>query len=298
MKKILIIGSTVLDILIHVKKLPQTSEDIHTKSERLSIGGCAYNVSNIIHHFQVPYTLFSPVGQGIYGAYVKEQLQLRQTHIYPLHPQGNNGCCYCFIEEDGERTFVVNRGVEYQFKKEWFDEIPVQEYEMAYLCGLELEEESGQLLIDFLKKAQFKYLFFAPGSRILHLPFSLLKQCFALSPILHLNHEEALAYTNCTTIEQAAFKLKELTHNIVIITLGKKGCLYLDEKIHLIPTQPVKQVDTVGAGDSHIGAIMANISLGKSFIEAIEIANKICAKIVQTNGTQLTDQEFKEALDQ
>lgn len=296
MKKIMVIGSTVLDILIHVEQLPKSNEDIHTLSEKLSLGGCAYNVSNIIHHFHVPYTLFSPVGNGIYGDFVKENLAKRKAHVYPLHPQGNNGCCYCFIEADGERTFVVNRGAEYIFEKEWLDEFDASEYDMVYLCGLELEEVSGPLLVDFIRKSQFEYFFFAPGSRIMHLPQSLLQQCFDLHPLLHLNSEEALAYTQSDSPEEAAIKLNALTQRPVIITLGKKGCLYYDGSITIIPTQPVKQVDTVGAGDSHIGAVMANIAMGKSFEEAIQMANKICSKIVQTNGTQLTEEEFREAL--
>ena len=54
MKQVLVIGSTVTDVIIHVDHLPKTSEDIHVIGQTMSLGGCAYNVSDMIRHFQVP----------------------------------------------------------------------------------------------------------------------------------------------------------------------------------------------------------------------------------------------------
>ncbi len=47
----------------------------------MSLGGCAYNVSEILRQSGVPYTLFSPVGTGIYGNYVREHLNRKQIPI-------------------------------------------------------------------------------------------------------------------------------------------------------------------------------------------------------------------------
>ena len=53
MKKTLIIGSTVLDIIINIEKLPATTEDCHINGQTMSIGGCAFNVQNIINLLQI-----------------------------------------------------------------------------------------------------------------------------------------------------------------------------------------------------------------------------------------------------
>ena len=76
MKKALIIGSTVVDVIVNlVDSLPTTGEDVHVRSQHMSLGGCAYNVSDSIRHFQIPYILFSPVGTGVYGYFVREELK-------------------------------------------------------------------------------------------------------------------------------------------------------------------------------------------------------------------------------
>ena len=72
--EILVIGSTVADVIVNVDVLPATAQDIHVKSQTVSLGGCAYNVSAMIDLFGVPYTLFSPVGKGVYGDFVRKEL--------------------------------------------------------------------------------------------------------------------------------------------------------------------------------------------------------------------------------
>ena len=71
MKQALIIGSTVADVTVRLPHLPVTGEDVIVESQSMSLGGCAYNVSEILRQSGVPYTLFSPVGTGIYGNYVR-----------------------------------------------------------------------------------------------------------------------------------------------------------------------------------------------------------------------------------
>lgn len=95
MKQALIIGSTVADVTVRLPHLPVTGEDVIVESQSMSLGGCAYNVSEILRQSGVPYTLFSPVGTGIYGNYVREHLKRKQIPILIPAPAADNGCCYC-----------------------------------------------------------------------------------------------------------------------------------------------------------------------------------------------------------
>ena len=53
MKKVLVIGSTVADIIIRLNKLPTTGET-SMRGQKMSLGGCAFNVSQAIDYFGVP----------------------------------------------------------------------------------------------------------------------------------------------------------------------------------------------------------------------------------------------------
>ena len=223
MKQVLVIGSTVTDVIIHVDHLPKTGEDVHVIRQTMSLGGCAYNVSDMIRHFQVPYTLFSPVGTGVYGHFVRESLTEKGVRSPIPTPEQENGCCYCYVEASGERTFVCHRGAEYRFRPEWFEQLDTDAIDSAYICGLEIEEPTGTHIVRFLEEHPALQVYFAPGPRILLLSPEILSRIFALSPILHLNGTEALEYTRKPSIEEAAHTLYEKTGNSVIITLGEQG---------------------------------------------------------------------------
>lgn len=294
MKKILVIGSTVVDIIVELmERLPRTGEDVHVRRQQMSLGGCAYNVSDSVRHFQVPYILFSPVGTGIYGYYVREELKKRGISSPIPSPNLDNGCCYCFVESSGERTFVSYHGAEYLFRREWFDLIDTEEIDSVYICGLEIEETTGSVIVEFLEKNPQLKIFFAPGPRLTVIDPELVQRIYRLSPILHLNENEALEVTGASSLSESALCLYEKTQNAVIITLGERGCYYYDgSKEEIIPAVKSRQIDTIGAGDSHIGSVIACLKLGQPLPAAIANANKVAAAVVENSSAILPDEEF------
>ena len=67
--KVLVIGSSVCDVVINVNKIPKRGEDEHILSQSFQVGGCAFNVVSQLQFFDIPFDLFSPIGKGIYGTY-------------------------------------------------------------------------------------------------------------------------------------------------------------------------------------------------------------------------------------
>ncbi len=293
-KQVLVIGSTVTDVILHVDHLPGTGEDVHVIRQTMSLGGCAYNVSHMIRHFQVPCILFSPVGTGIYGQFVRDALAEKGIKSPIPTPDQENGCCYCFVEASGERTFVCHRGAEYQFRPEWFRLLHTDTIDSVYLCGLELEESTGHHIVRFLEEHPKLRIYFAPGPRIQMLSREILRRIFALSPVLHLNETEALGYTGKNSTKDAAHALHEMTRNAVIVTLGARGaCCETDTGTAYIPGIKAVQADTIGAGDSHMGTVIARSKQGASLEDAIRDANRIAAAVVETNGALLSKETFE-----
>lgn len=293
MKQILIIGSTALDIIIQIPHLPVTGEDIHVTSQTFSLGGCAYNASDILRLWDVPYILCSPVGEGVYADIVRDKLQKKGIPISISVAGADNGCCYCMVEESGERTFISHHGVEYSFQKSWIETIDMEQVDSVYICGLEIEETGGNEIIDFLEEHQEFTIFFATGPRICKIDAKKMERIFQLSPIIHLNEGEATSYTQTNSVEEAARVLYERTRNAVIITCGERGAYLMEQgKGTYISGYEAKVVDTIGAGDSHIGAVMAGYQQGKKISDAVKIANKVSAAVVGVKGANLPDAPF------
>ncbi len=297
MKKVLVIGSTVADIIINVDYLPTTAQDIHIKSQTMALGGCAYNVSDMIRHFEVPYTLFSPVGTGLYGDFVRNRLAVKGIASPMPTPNQANGCCYCFVEESGERTFIVEHGAEYLFYKEWFDQLKTEKLSGVYICGLEIEDKTGGTIVDFLEAHPNLPVFYGPGPRLKMIPEDLMQRIFALRPVVHLNEDEVCRYTGCDSIEEAAKALFSKTRNTVIVTNGENGAFFYDGEdfIHVPPVPAESVVDTIGAGDAHMGAVIAGLARGESLYDSIYKANAAAALVVSRKGGTVTDEDFKSA---
>lgn len=294
MKKILVIGSTVVDMIINVDCLPTTKADIHISSQTASMGGCAYNVSDTIRNFGTPNVLFSPVGTGIYGDFVRNGLK-KKGLISPIPPVDmDNGCCYCFVEESGERTFVSYHGAEYLIRTEWLESIDVNEVHSVYICGLEIEESTGENIVKWLEKHPQLPVFFAPGPRIMRIKEELLQRIYKLHPIMHLNDDEIKEYFSTDDVKYAMDKMYRMTENTVITTLGENGAAWYDgnEFGHADAVKVENVVDTIGAGDSHVGAVMACLYEGKTLPQAIAAANKVAAAVVSVKGALLTKEEF------
>ena len=136
MNKLLFIGSTVVDVIINIDHLPRTCEDVNVYGQELAMGGCAFNAYSMARRFGAPCQLFSPVGAGIYGDYVQAHLDREEIRVPIPRPEKENGCCYCFVEPNGERTFVSYHGAEYLFEKGWFDALNASEIGGAYFCGI------------------------------------------------------------------------------------------------------------------------------------------------------------------
>ncbi len=293
MKKILVIGSTVVDVIININYLPGTAGDIHVKSQQFSLGGCAFNVADTINNFEAEHILFSPIGTGIYGDFVREEFRKINRKSPIETPDMDNGCCYCFVEDSGERTFVSYHGAEYLIYEKWLKEINMQEILSVYICGLEIEDKTGEEITRFLEGHKEKEIFFAPGPRITSINEELLDRLFCLNPILHLNEAELFDYTKETDLKTALIALYNRTNNTIITTLSDKGACYFNgQDIITIKGHKQEQIDTIGAGDAHIGAIMACLAKGDDLDEAINKANTVAAKVVTVNGALLEKEVF------
>lgn len=297
MKRLLFIGSTVADVMIRTPRLPLTGEDVHIASQQVSLGGCAYNAYHTAHLTGLAAcTLFSPVGSGIWGEWVRHALRQRRVSTAVPPVDAPNGCCYCLVEPDGERTFLCEHGAEYRFQPEWFDDLH-EVYDGVYVCGLEIEEPTGHVILDWLEKHPPRRLYFAPGPRILHIPPEKMARLMVLGAVFHLNEAEICHFTRQDDASRAAAMVQELTGSDVIVTLGERGALIRQgSEDACVPGYPAKVVDTIGAGDAHIGAVMAGEASGLSLREAVRRANLISAAVVSQPGAELTPEAFDDLI--
>lgn len=319
--KTLVLGAAIVDIIMKISKLPKSGEDVLCTERKVTVGGCAYNVANILRGFNVDHDLFVPIGSGMYADIIRKTLIEDGYDVLISDPEMDNGYCLCLVEDDGERTFITVKGIEGVNKKEWFNSLNMSEYENIYVAGYQVCEDKHDIIADWLIDQKGKNIFFAPGPVINDIDKNTMKKIFSTNPILHLNEKEALDFIKKDNVKDSILSLYELTKNIVFVTVGERGTvLYDGQEIVHIKGESVNVVDTIGAGDSHIGAIISAYSLGISkdeflidsndtfsegsngshlddnlrynFVDGCKLANKVAAEVVQIQGARLSKECF------
>lgn len=290
--KILVIGATVIDLLVHVDNLPQTGEDVYGELENTLVGGCAYNVQQVIDQFGLNNDLLTPVGAGPYAQMVKRKFAEQQIPILIEDENQDNGWNISFVEHDGERTFLSIPGIEINWQDKWFEHIDVAAYEYIYIAGYELEGPSGEVIVRQIieHKSSEAKIIFDPSPRANFINKEILDEIMKAGTIIHCNKSELFSMAPAASVEEAAMTLFKITEEPVVITLGDKGTAYYDgSNFGYVPAEKVEVVDTIGAGDSHTGAFISGLASGLTIQEACQLGSKVAAKIVQQSGGTFSD---------
>lgn len=293
MKRLLIIGSTCVDVILRLDHLPTTGEDMHPV-QRFAMGGCAFNVAQVPKAYDVDLRFVTPIGDhGVFSDFVRAHLANAGFRGPITVPDSENGCCYCLVERSGERTFLSVHGVEYSFHAAYMDAFAGERFDYTYICGLEVEEKTGGELVAWLEAHPdiAGTVVYAPGPRGIEVDPARTARILAMHPILHLNEQEAQALagradTDADPVLSAAQTLHAKTGNMVIVTRGADGVLWIsaDGSVHTAPSVPSTVVDTIGAGDSHCGAVLTGLTLGWSEDDTMRFANQVASEVVAQEG--------------
>lgn len=297
--KTLVIGAAIIDMILQVEHVPASGEDVLGQDLRTMVGGCAYNVAATLRNLSCEHDLCVPVGEGAHADIIKKELQKREYPILIHDKEKDNGFCFCLVEKSGERTFITAQGIEGEFRKEWIENIDMSGYKNVYLAGYQACGENGKVMVEWLAGLKGIDIYFAPGPVICDIERDTMKQILAVHPILHLNEKELLDYTGEDTVKQGLEALYRMTQNRIIVTLGSKGAICWDgQNLVQAPAMKAQVIDTIGAGDSHIGAVLACISQGKSMEESLNVANRVAAAVVGVQGAVISKEEFEKKMEE
>lgn len=292
MKRLLIIGSTCVDVILRLDHLPTTGEDMHPV-QRFAMGGCAFNVAQVPKAYDVDLRFVTPIGDhGVFSDFVRAHLDNAGFRGPITVPDSENGCCYCLVERSGERTFLSVHGIEYSFHAEYMDAFAGERFDYTYICGLEVEETTGGELVAWLEAHPdiAGTVVYAPGPRGIEVDTDRTERILGMHPILHLNEQEAQALAGMSDSEEPVLAAAQVLHaktgNMVIVTRGADGVLWIsaDGSVHSAPSVPSTVVDTIGAGDSHCGAVLTGLTLGWTEEDTMRFANQIASEVVAQEG--------------
>jgi fructokinase len=269
MHKLLCIGEALIDMICTDKGQPLSAGENFLKKA----GGAPTNVAAAIAALGGRVDLAAKVGADPFGQHLVDVMESFGVGTRFLLRDHRHFTTLAFVSlmHNGERDFYFNRGADGELTIAEVGGIELAEYGMVHF-GSATAFLPGPLqgaYLHLLHKARAHNLFvsFDPNYRQLlfgHQQPEFVARCWQFLNQCHffkVSDEEALLITGKPTVEDAAVHFLQHTTATFAITLGAEGTLLgLQGATHLIPSIPVKPVDTTGAGDAFVGALLYQLS--------------------------------------
>lgn len=131
-------------------------------------------------------------------------------------------------------------------------------------------------------------ILFDASPRISHIDSATVSAILKAETIVNANEDEISYLSSKRTLAEQAADIYRKTKTPVIVTLGARGTyLYDAGGGRSIPAKQVKVVNTIGAGDTHCGGVLAGLQEGMAIDEAVKLGNQLSAEVIQQESGSL-----------
>lgn len=291
MKKILIIGSLNMDIVINVENMPLTGETVLGKDIKYIPGGKGANQGYAAGRLGSNVTMLGCVGQDEFGETLLNNLMQAGVNISHMKKsrEYSTGTAIIYVNKAGDNSIVVVAGANGQCNVDYLKENDELFMECDYvLLQMEIPLESVYYAIRRAKQLG-KIIILNPAPAPETIPEEILKNLDYITP----NETELAKLTNssCDKMDDiifASFSLVQKGVKNILITLGERGALLVNENgTELYSARKVTSVvDTTAAGDCFNAAFVIALAEGKNHKEAVLFANKASSIAVTRRGAQ------------
>lgn len=275
----LVYGSINEDIALQVSVFPSPGQTLKAHGSTRATGGKGANqaAAAALHGARVH--MIGAVGHDPAGAAARLDLDTAgaDTTLVRTEPTLATGTAYIYVRSDGENTIVVDPGAN---TKEAVEEIPEEVFEEARWCLLSLEVPEDQAM-RFAAQARAHGVKVAlnasPG-----LDAALEKD---LVDVLIVNEGEAGAIAG-----EGWRELGDIADHLgveaVVVTQGGDGATVFqrDAAAVQVPAERVKVRDTTGCGDAFAGVMVAALTDGCSYADAIGQAARFAGRAAEHHG--------------
>jgi ribokinase len=273
---IIVFGALNMDLLFHVKHVPQAGEVILTPSYETVPGGKGGNqavaAGRALRGLKARVHMAGCVGEDGYGQVLLHTLREAGVDVSLVEQRHNvpTGIAPIFIDAQAENHIVVAQGANAMAHP---DQVPDKLLgpDTLLLLQQEVPTEATAALIARAHRAGARILLnLAPAGPIADKTLRQLTY-FVVNEIEAASVAETYDLPKDAP-EAMATALAAKFGFTCILTLGARGALAAtpDGTLHPCPPLKVEPVDTTGAGDAFIGALAAALDQGEDLPEALK----------------------------
>ena len=288
MKKIFVIGSATMDMVVKADKHPLPGETLLGGHFLMNPGGKGANQAVAIARLGGDLTFVAKLGNDIFGKQIMEGFRKENMNtVYVFTDEQNpSGAALIMVNAAGENCIVVAPGSNSNLLMSDIETVQNLKDAEIILMQLEIPMDTIEAIANNARSNQQKVILNPAPAQ--HLSNELLKGLFLVTP----NETEAailtgIEVTDDGSAEKAADILLSKGVENVIITLGKQGAYFKNkDQSFRINAPEVKAIDTTAAGDTFSGALAVALTENRDWEKAIEFAVTAASISVTRMGAQ------------
>lgn len=293
---IVVVGSTMMDMITYIDKVPESGETFIGDTFALGFGGKGANQSVMASRMGANVYMVNTLGDDLFGDSTLKNFQDQGINTtFVARSAGASGVAPIWVEKDGSNRIICVPGSNNAMT-------PLQATH-AIESIKDIDVVIGQLEIpQEVTAAAFRAAQRKGIVTILNpAPFAPLSaELLAASDWIAPNEHEFAAMDPQKRSPDNDETIRDLAKTLgkrILVTLGELGAAFTapSGEIVRIPSPKVNAIDTTGAGDSFVGAFAYGLASGLSEELAVKLGCACASASVTRRGTQSSYSSKEEA---
>lgn len=286
MGSITVVGSINADLFVLVERHPLPGETLLGRDGGISAGGKGANQAVAAARLGADVRMVGAVGDDAYAAPALEHLRTSGADLTAVATEpGATGLAVITVSDDGENTIIVVPGANASL-----DDVRVTA-SADTIAAADIVLLQGEIPASGFSAAVRA----AAGRVVVNLaPVVPVDRADLLraDPLVVNEHEAGLVLgmfggSPAESEEKMAAALLELGFPSVVVTRGARGAVVADETgVEAIQPALIDAVDSTGAGDAFVGALVHRLAEGDALSDAARFAARVGAFAATRRGAQ------------
>ncbi len=286
--EIVVVGSTMIDMIAYAKKVPGPGETVIGDSFSLGFGGKGANQAVMASRMGAKVYMVNTLGDDVFGDTTLNNFKEQGIDTtYVARVSGASGVAPIWVEPNGTNRIICVPGANNTMTAAQA-ESAISALSKAKVVIGQLEIPQTVTIAAFRKAREFGI------TTILNpAPFAPLSaELVALSDWIIPNETEFAGLNpdgNLPENDEEILKVAKALGCRFVVTLGEKGAAFTDKdhsKVVRVTAPKVNAIDTTGAGDSFVGSFAFGLATGFEIEKAVKLGCACASDSVTKLGTQ------------
>lgn len=281
--RVVVVGSINADVTFAVRRIPVVGETIVADAVHRTSGGKGANQAHAAARSSngVRVMMAGAVGRDAAGAQMRDELAVAGVDVTLIREVGEiSGMAMIAVDGDGANVIVVAPGANHAWPAE--PQVPIEAGDI-----LVLQLELPLVVVEHVARTAR-----ARGARVVVNAAPVtpgVQRLLALVDTLIVNEGEAAELLGLTDLSEDAVAAVAARHDLdLVVTMGSQGAVVAPRagETSRVAAIEVEAIDTVGAGDAFVGALVAALAAGEPLISAARRGAAAGALTVTARGAR------------